>query len=533
MLQNLSIRLTLSAFLLVPFGLAAENPESGAPSTVTPAPPLHAQVPRTIRISGALKELSASTVPSQETIRFTLYQDQEGTTPLWAETQQVEVAPLGRYSVLLGAGTEGGLPLPLFSGMEAHWLGVQLEGQHEQPPVMLVSVPYALKAADAETLGGWPASSYLRIEKTSEEALPAEAKAGQPVSGRPKAQVPIYGQGTTGYLAKFTSPSMISSSVLYDNGYFLGLRMPTPRTDFDIMGTLAAKRLTLTQDSGTSSPTWSLDAVDSRFRLFFQPYFNASGTEILTARTTGVDVTGNLNVTGTLSVGGGARINEIVFPNPSTDPLAPYYRVESRGTSFIFYLHYPLNGSLFPYPALTLKGGSMGIFTTEPRNNLDVTGEVIATSRLLLARDATTTSQAWQIVNAGGLFRLAHQASLDPHGQVGTTVMVATESNRVGIGVDQPAHTLDVNGDVAIVGAGHGIVFPDGTVQTSATPPGAFFGICISNSAGPQTCSCPRLLSQTQISAGQSCSIAGVPGNCTAVSQAGPPVTYGACCVCN
>jgi hypothetical protein len=200
----------------------------------------------------------------------------------------------------------------------------------------------------------------------------------------------------------------------------------------------------------------------------------------------------------------------------------------------------------FGYPHLwrlmTLVGNPagtrMGINTTSPRSVLDVAGGIIATNGLLLARDNSATSPAWNIVNDASLFRLAHQDSLSSNGQ---TVMVATENNRVGIGVDQPSHTLEVGGDVGvvggdveIVGAGHGVVFPDGTVQTSALPPpGALFGICISNSAGPQTCACARVLSQTQVSAGQSCSITGLPGSCTATSQGGVPVTYGTCCVCS
>jgi hypothetical protein len=42
----------------------------------------------------------------------------------------------------------------LFATGESRWLGVQVQvpGEIEQPRVLLVSVPYALKAADAETL---------------------------------------------------------------------------------------------------------------------------------------------------------------------------------------------------------------------------------------------------------------------------------------------------------------------------------------------------------------------------------------------
>ena len=48
----------------------------------------------------------------------------------------------------------------------ARWLEVSVAGDNgelvTQPRVLLVSVPYALKAGDSETLGGLPASAYLR-----------------------------------------------------------------------------------------------------------------------------------------------------------------------------------------------------------------------------------------------------------------------------------------------------------------------------------------------------------------------------------
>ena len=69
----------------------------------------------------------------------------------------------GHYSVLMGATQNEGMPLDLFTSGEPRWLGVQFNraGEAEQPRVLLVSVPYALKSADADTLGGKPASAYL------------------------------------------------------------------------------------------------------------------------------------------------------------------------------------------------------------------------------------------------------------------------------------------------------------------------------------------------------------------------------------
>lgn len=43
---------------------------------------------------------------------------------------------------------------------------MQIVGQEEQPRVLLVAVPYALKAGDAETIGGLPASAFVLANGT-------------------------------------------------------------------------------------------------------------------------------------------------------------------------------------------------------------------------------------------------------------------------------------------------------------------------------------------------------------------------------
>jgi hypothetical protein len=72
------------------------------------------------------------------------------------ETRNVTLDTQGRYTVLLGSTKPDGLPSELFASGEARWLGVQPEREPEQSRVLLLSVPYALKAMDAETLGGKP-----------------------------------------------------------------------------------------------------------------------------------------------------------------------------------------------------------------------------------------------------------------------------------------------------------------------------------------------------------------------------------------
>src|SRR5215472_8179675 len=116
-------------------------------------------VPRLVKFSGAVKDRAGDPMKGVVGINFSVYREEHGGTPLWHEIQNVELDANGSYTAMLGAA----LPLPaeIFSANEARWLGVEPVGQPEQPRVLLLSVPYALKAADSETLGGRPASAFM------------------------------------------------------------------------------------------------------------------------------------------------------------------------------------------------------------------------------------------------------------------------------------------------------------------------------------------------------------------------------------
>lgn len=118
-------------------------------------------IPRMIRFSGTAKDEAGKAVTGIVGVTFALYKDAQGGAPLWLETQNVQADANGRYTVMLGATQSSGLPLELFSSGEAHWLGTQVSGHAEQSRILLLSVPYALKAADAETIGGLPPSAFV------------------------------------------------------------------------------------------------------------------------------------------------------------------------------------------------------------------------------------------------------------------------------------------------------------------------------------------------------------------------------------
>jgi hypothetical protein len=210
------IRIVVAAVLILaalPGRMTAQ--ENNSP--VSPASPVASgatanSVPQIIQFSGTLGGAPSGTV----SITFTLYENEQGGTALWSETDNVQVNAQGQYTALLGSASPEGLPMNLFTTVQAHWLAVQplLQGSGEQPRVFLVSAPYALKAGDAETVGGFPPSAFLLAAPgTSSGSAPTSSSSGSispgsvspGVSTGQPVKPPLSGSGTTDYIPIWTS----------------------------------------------------------------------------------------------------------------------------------------------------------------------------------------------------------------------------------------------------------------------------------------------------------------------------------------
>lgn len=131
-------------------------------ATALPAPLRAQAAPRLVRFTGVVRDGQGQPLANVlTTMTFAIYRESEGGTPLWVESQAASLDAVGRFTVLLGATQAEGLPVDLFASGEARWLGLQPQGQPESPRVLLVSVPYALKAGDADTIGGMPPSAFV------------------------------------------------------------------------------------------------------------------------------------------------------------------------------------------------------------------------------------------------------------------------------------------------------------------------------------------------------------------------------------
>jgi len=179
-------------------------------------------VPPLVNFSGVLSDLNGKPLSGVVGVTFSLYQEQQGGAPLWLESQNVSVDETGHYSVMLGSTTSTGLPADIFVAGQAHWLGVQVSGQAEQPRVMLLSVPYALKAADAQTVGGLPPSAFVLAAPPNSGAttavpVAAAATANPSVTPATTSDVTTSG-GTVDTIPLFSTATNIQNSLLTQTG---------------------------------------------------------------------------------------------------------------------------------------------------------------------------------------------------------------------------------------------------------------------------------------------------------------------------
>jgi Pectate lyase superfamily protein len=194
--------------------------QSVSPQRVVAAEP--AEIPRFISFTGRLTDASGKPIIASMDVTFALYTEQSGGPQVWSEIQKVTPDVTGKYTVMLGATNPYGVPQASFSAGEARWLGITVNGV-EQARVMLVSVPYAMKAGDAETLGGLPASAFVQAtQRTSTSGTLAGAPNAQAVSPAVTAAA-VGGTGTPSYLPMWLDSANLGTSTAYQSGANIGV----------------------------------------------------------------------------------------------------------------------------------------------------------------------------------------------------------------------------------------------------------------------------------------------------------------------
>ncbi len=211
----------------------------------------------TLSFQGILKKSNGIAVDDGNySITFSLYTAETGGTPVWTENQSDVDVTSGIYSVLLGSIN----PLSNVSFDQIYFLGIKVGGSELTPRFKLTSSPYALALIGGSNI--FPGAGTVKADELVVK--------GKMVVGGATAVSPTHTlQVTGGYLARGGAPGANGAS---NNGY-------------------AFEGNNGDKDSGLFSTG---DGVVSLF---------VNNTERLKATGTGVDVTGNQSVSGSLSAG--------------------------------------------------------------------------------------------------------------------------------------------------------------------------------------------------------------------------------------
>ena len=397
--------------------MPAQQPAAVASSSTAVVPPL-------VSFSGVLSDVNGKPLTGVVGVTFALYTNEQGGAPLWLETQNVYPDKTGHYTVLLGATTSTGLPADLFAAGEARWLGVEVQGQGEQVRVSLASVPYSLKAGDAQTVGGLPASAFVL-------AVPAAgggAESGTPgatnlssdaLSAHPMAATS--GSGTTNYVPLWTNSSTLGDSMLYQSGSNVGVGTSSPLAPLHLVSAIPH--------------TMFLDLYNGVLTGAPMVFRSARGTPSHPSAVQAGDVLGGFAVRGYGSnnfSGGGS--GQMLFK------ASENWTNSANGTSLAFAV--TPSGTTNTTQVMTITGaGSVGIGTTAPVANLEVNGTskfdglvTFAAGQTVTGNLTTTGAVAAGSFNIGGKpFGSGSYANQDAFlGFAGNTTSTGTNNTGVG-----------------------------------------------------------------------------------------------------
>jgi hypothetical protein len=417
------------------------------------AEPIDRVTPRVLKFSASLSpDPMAHFEPGVIGMTFSIYKDRGDETPLWTTTQNVAIDADGRFTVLLGDAEKDGIPIEIFTSGEARWLGMQRIPEREMERIMLASVPYALKAADADSLGGKPLSAFVLSEAAVDRKL-------KPVV-----------DGAAGFIAKFVDTTNIDNSILFESAGRLGLSTTSPQAPLHINsvvtyrnagvgsiqrgnnpGIMLENPLTnssvlLSESFGfvvfaSTSATVPLAGSDQRFVV--RPSGNvgiAVNNPLVPLHIAGVKTYRGLNTT---TVQSGTNPG-LMLENPATNSTVAL--TENSGLSI-----YTSPSSTLPFTGSDLKmvvntAGNVGIGVSAPAQKLEVAGNVKLTNNLMLPDTAST---------AAGVIRFGAFPFIHNFGSVNTFVgslagnMTMTGSFNVAIGSQALGVNATGNSNVA------------------------------------------------------------------------------------
>jgi hypothetical protein len=409
-------------------------------------------VPGIVRFTSNLRDTNGKPLTGTVGVSFLLYTEQSGGTPLWIETQNVSPDAQGHFTVQLGSTANNGLPVELFRSGEARWLSTRINGGEEQPRVLLVSVPYALKAADAQTLGGLPASAFMLAAPISGRTTSVEAGTSSATSAT--APPPTSSTGTTDFLPLWlNSTGTLGNSVLFQSGTGstakVGVNTTVPGATLDVKGTATVRGLlTLPATANATSAA----GANSQSENFIASAFNGGTHTVVNQKFRWqAEPVGNntANASGSLN---------LLFAPGSGTPAETGLKIGSTGRIAF------ASGQTFP-------GTATSVGLSAPSSDFTVSGSPVTGAGTLALNWTVTPTSA---DNADAIVKRDSSGSFSA-GDISSIGNVNASGNVTAIG-NLSASNLLVTGIVAAGGNGALGVIGHATTQGNAGPTSGVVG---------------------------------------------------------
>jgi len=372
-----------------------------------------------VRLDGQLLDGLGQPRTGVVVMRVSLYATQDENAPLWFEDHTITLDPAGHYTVFAGATSQEGLPREFFAANTAQWIGLAVVGEPELPRTRLLSVPYAMTAANADSLGGTPAAEYVMSENLAERVKKV-LNGTDGVDGANGGTVDGPMVSTVGYLAKFSDTSNTTvDSALFESSSRIGLGTTSPTSLLHMNSAASGGNNLFTLENSNADP----------YGPMFLVYKNSASPA--NGDTMGYFVFWGKNGSGTRRDFGSLFVTSDDVTNGSEDSS--------------FHLWNFVAGT--EREVVTVKTGNLGVGTSTPSAAIHISANSALANPFLRMTDTASGGRTFSVgpVSSPNSFDI-HDVS------AGAYRLTINSSGNVGIGTTSPTAKLQVSGDVVVDG---------------------------------------------------------------------------------